>query len=274
MSISESFPPLVDWEPTRKTLHLYSRILGAISRAHAQPHPRWWHVSLTVQPTGLQSDPIELPTGGTLRLAMDLRAHEVVLSTSAGVEQRLDMTAGRSATEMGNHLLEAVKELGLAGEVECQRFVDGDSRSYEPAAAETFLTALSLAEGVLERHRENLVGEVSPVQVWPHGLDLSFEWYGTRVETSEEGGEIQELPSQINFGLYPAEPAYFYANPWPFDADDLIGYPLPAGARWHQEEWRGTILPYAEVVGDSNAEERLLAYLGEVFRVASPTLLV
>jgi hypothetical protein len=34
------------------------------------------------------------------------------------------------------------------------------------------------------------------------------------------------------------------------------------------------MLPYTDVVGDSAAEERLLSYFGEVYRVASPTLLV
>ena len=73
--------------------------------------------------------------------------------------------------------------------------------------------------------------------------------------------------------LSPAsEPAYFFANPWPFEARELIAHPLPGGARWHQQRWQGTILPYAEVSGDPSAEGRLLAYFAEVFKVASPTL--
>ncbi|MGB5814645.1 MAG: hypothetical protein WBI27_05535 [Thermoanaerobaculia bacterium] len=53
----------------------------------------------------------------------------------------------------------------------------------------------------------------------------------------------------------------------------MVDKPLPGGARWHQEGWQGTMLPYADVVGDPEAEERLLSYLGQVYKVASPTLL-
>jgi hypothetical protein len=75
------------------------------------------------------------------------------------------------------------------------------------------------------------------------------------------------------FGFYPGEPIYFYANPWPFEADNLVDRQLPGGARWHEEGWQGTMLPYADVAGDPEAEERLLSYFGEVYKVASPTLL-
>jgi hypothetical protein len=228
---------------------------------------------LKVQPEGLVTDPMALPEGGTFRLELNLHRHQIVLLTSGGDEQRFDMTAGLTANEMGDQVLGAVSELGLTGDHDRQRFDDDEPRVYDPAAAESFLAALVSADAILKRHRETLVGEVGPVQVWPHGFDLSFEWFGTRVEGYEEGGEVKEMPAQINFGFYPKEPAYFYANPWPFDADKLVKQTLPGGARWHQEGWQGTMLPYADVVGDPEAEERLLSYLGEVYKVASPTLL-
>lgn len=274
MTVSLDFPPLVGWEATHKTLHLYGNVLGVVARAHAEPHPKWWHVSLKVQPEGLVTDPLALPQGGTLRLELDLDRHEIVLSTSDRDERRFDMTAGLTANEMGDQVLGAVAELGLTGDYDRQRFDNDEPRTYDPAAVESFLAALVRADAILKRHRETLVGEVGPVQLWPHGFDLSFEWIGTRVESHEAEGKVQEMPAQINFGFYPGEPAYFYANPWPFEADKLVDQPLPDGSRWHQEGWQGTMLPYTDVVGDPAAEERLLSYFGEVYRVASPTLLV
>ena len=66
------------------------------------------------------------------------------------------------------------------------------------------------------------------------------------------------MPSSNDTGRpwWGREPAYFYANPWPFDADKLVKQTLPGGARWHQEGWQGTMLPYADVVGDPEAEDR------------------
>ena len=86
-------------------------------------------------------------------------------------------------------------------------------------------------------------------------------------------GEVQEYPSQINFGFYSGEPIYFYANPWPFEKDKLVDNSLPGGASWHEEGWQGTILHYADVVGDPDVEERIFSYMQEVYKLAAPTLM-
>lgn len=273
MSSSIGFPPLASWEATHKTLHLYGNILGVVARVHAEPHPKWWHVSLKVEPEGLVTDPMALPRGGTFRLELNLDRHQIILSTDTDIERCFDMTAGLTATEMGDQVLAAVAGLGLTGDYDRQRFDDQGARVYDPAAAENFLAALVRADATLKRHRQSLDGEVGPVQLWPHGFDISFEWFGTRMESYEEEGKAQEMPGQINFGFYPGEPTYFYANPWPFDAEKLVDQPLPGGSRWHQEGWQGTMLPYADVAGDPDAEERLLSYFAGVYKIASPTLL-
>lgn len=273
MSSENLFPPLAGWEPTRKTLHLYSNILGVVPRAHARPHPKWWHISMKVQPDGLATDSIPLPNGASLTLKMDLRRHDLVLSTSLGDEQRWSMAAGLSATALGNQVLAAVADLGLKGEFARAKFENDDRREYNPDAAENFRQALTLADRILKKHRDSLTGDKSPVQLWPHGFDLAFEWYGTRVERHEEHGQVQEFPAQINFGFYPGEPIYFYSNPWPFEKDKLVGKALPGGANWHLEGWQGTMLPYAGVVGNPQAEEQLLSYFRAVYELASPLLM-
>lgn len=273
MSNDTRFPPLAGWEPTRKTLHLYSNVIGVVPRAHAQFHPKWWHISLKVQPDGLTTDSIPLPGGGVFSLKMDLRRHDIVLVASRGVEQRWSMTRGTSATALGNQALAAVAELGLSGDYARQKFENDEPRLYDPAAAERFLTALVSADKILKQHRASLKGQVGPVQLWPHGFDIAFEWFGTRLVQHDEKGKMQELPAQINFGFYPGEPIYFYANPWPFEKEKLVQHPLPGGARWHDQGWQGTMLPYAEVVNDPGAEERLLAYYRAVYDIASPALL-
>jgi hypothetical protein len=273
MSTENRFPSLEGFEPTRQTLHRYSNVLGVVSRAHGEFHPKWWHISLKVEPDGLTTDEIALPSGGTLVLKMDLRRHDIVLATSSGTEQRWSMAQGTTSTELGNQLLSAVADLGLSGDYARQKFESDEPRAYDPDAAERFRQAVVLADHILQTQRDRMGGDMGIVQLWPHGFDLACEWYGTRVETYEHEGEVQEQASQINFGFYPGEPIYFYSNPWPFEKDQLVNHPLPEGADWHLEGWEGSILPYADVVGDPNAEERLLAYFGEVYKVASPTLL-
>ena len=121
-------------------------------------------------------------------------------------------------------------------------------------------------------HRNELEGPVGPIQIWPHGFDIAFEWFGTKTEGYEEGGEVQAHRAQLNLGLYPAGRAYFYSNPWPFAADQLLGVPLPHGAEWHQDGWEGSILYYDQIQGDPEARQKLLDYARAVYKAAAPTL--
>ena len=274
MSNQELFPTLADWEPTRQTLHLYSRAVGIVPRAHAEFHPKWWHISLKVHADGLQTDRMPLPNGGQFWLTIDLRQHKAILYTDQGPFRDFSLADGLTATEFGNQILDAVGELGLEGDYKREKFENDEPRQYDPAAAEKFFDILLNVNRILEDHRASLEGDVSPLNFWTHGFDLAFEWFGTRVETYEHDGVIEEFPSQINFGYYPGGDPYFYSNPWPFEADQLLDKPLPAGASWHTEGWLGTLLPYQQLVGKRNAEARLSEYFQTVFEIGSPTLMV
>jgi hypothetical protein len=201
MFSKDFFPPLTEWEATHKTLHLYSSVVGVVPRAHAEFHPKWWHISLKVQPEGLVTDNMPLPGGGIFSLKMDLLQHKVVLTTSRGDVREFSMTEGLSASAFGDQVLAAVADLGLTAEYARGKFEDDEARQYDPAAAARFLTALVNADRIFKKHRAGLTGEVGPVQLWPHGFDLAFEWFGTRVEEYEEDGEIVKHPSQINLGF-------------------------------------------------------------------------
>jgi hypothetical protein len=270
------FPPLDDFEPTRKTLHNYSQALSVIPRAHGIAHRRWWHISLKVHPNGPATDNVPLPDGGILWLRMDLHQHAIVLETSEGHSRQFSMTAGLTGTEMGHRIITAVAEFGLKGEYARQKFESDEPRQYDKEAVQRYFTALVNADRAFKKHKATLSGEMGPVQLWPHGFDLAFEWFGTRMEMIEEDGQMEAHRSQLNLGFYPGgdEVApYFFSNPWPFAADVLLPKSLPAGARWFSESWQGSILPYRELVNDDDAEAHLLEYAKAVFALASPTLL-
>ncbi len=267
------FPALPgDFEPTRATLHAYAHAVGALPRVHAVPHPKWWHISLKPKPNGLITETMALPSGETFQLRMDPRRHVIVLETSTGHEEMFAMTDGLTATQMGDALIGAVARLGLDGDYNREKFQNDEPREYDPAAAVTFFAALSAVDLVMQRHRAGLEGDVGPIQLWPHGFDLAFEWFGTRVETVEEHGETQSHPSQLNLGLYPGGRAYFYSNPWPFEEKELTAAPLPFGAEWHTEGWQGSILYYDQIAGEPDAADRLLAFAAAVHAAAAPTL--
>ena len=273
MSAPTFLPELpAGWEETRSTLHAYALSVGAIPRAYADAHPKWWHVSLDLVETGLETDPVPLADKESLKLRMDLTSHEIVVTTTGGDKHTVSMTAGLTATELAERLMGIASSYGLRAEYYRDKFENDDARAYDPSIAETFYAVMSDVAAAFEEHRATLSRDVSPIQVWPHGFDLAFEWYGTRVETHEENGEVRSHPSQLNLGFYPAGRPYFYSNPWPFDTDSLLGSKLPHGAQWHTDGWEGTILYYDQLQDDPDARKKLLEYAAAVYDVVAPTL--
>jgi hypothetical protein len=272
--MADFLPRLPDnFEPTRATLHAYAQAVGAVPRAHAVAHDKWWHVSLKVTPHGLVTDNISLPAGGLVNLQMDLHTHEVVVHVSDGSETRISMEEGLTGTQMGDRIIGVLADLGLEGEYNRDKFEDEEPREYSPEAAATYFQAVANVSHIFQHHLQSLEdGTVSQVQLWPHNFDLACEWFGTRVEKHEEDGETTTYPSQLNLGFYSAGRAYFYSNPWPFEGDKLTGEPLPHGAEWHTDGWEGTILYYDQLAGDPEAATKLLDYAATVYDLAAPTL--
>lgn len=270
-----ALPKLPDnLEGTRAALHAYAHAVGVIPRAHATFHPKWWHISLKVRPDGLVTESFPLPDGGSAFVRLDPRLDLVTFTTSHGDERVFPMNADLTATEMGDALIAAAGEFGLDGPFDRERFENEEALVYDTDIASAFFDVIVAVDAVFTEFRDGLSGEVGPIQVWPHGFDLAFEWFGSRTEKSEENGEVTEYPSQINLGFYPRGEAYFYSNPWPFDTDLLTSVDLPHGAAWNTEGWEGSILPYETLQGDPAATDRLLAYASAVHVAAAPTLTV
>ena len=268
-----AFPALPnDFEPTRATLHAYANAVAALPRVHAVPHPKWWHISLKVRPDGLVTEAMPLPKGGAVFVRMDLRNNEIVIEGSSGDRRSFPMNAGLTATEMGDALIQAAAAMGLTGEYNRAKFENDEARRYDVDHAVGLFEALVTAEGAIAEQRNRIGGEIGPIQLWPHGFDLAFEWFGTLMVPHEEDGEVTELPAQISLGFYPAGDAYFYSNPWPFDGDALLGVELPEGARWNTDGWEGSMFRYSDLVGRPDGVERFLEFAGTVFDAASPPL--
>ena len=214
MSAPTFLPELpAGWEETRSTLHAYALSVGAIPRAYADAHPKWWHVSLDLVETGLETDPVPLADKESLKLRMDLTSHEIVVTTTGGDKHTVSMTAGLTATELAERLMGIASSYGLRAEYYRDKFENDDARAYDPSIAETFYAVMSDVAAAFEEHRATLSRDVSPIQVWPHGFDLAFEWYGTRVETHEENGEVRShtIPTQPRF--LPGGPSLLLLEP-------------------------------------------------------------
>jgi hypothetical protein len=257
-----------EYDPTRATLHAYAKAMGAIAREHGIPHPKWWHISLNVRPEGLTTDPIPLPDGGALAVTMDLKRHEIVLRASSGEDHRIDIGAEPTATDVGESLIAAAAGLGLEDRYERDRFDNDDPRKYDPTAAAAYYDTFVAVASIFERRRASLGERVGPVQVWPHGFDLAFEWFGTRTEMDGD----DEATAQLNLGLYPGgDQAYFYSTPWPFDPA-VTEASLPGDARWNTDGWNGGLLPYESARNAEDPAATITQFAVAVFEAARPSL--
>jgi hypothetical protein len=278
METKKAFLSLKGWEDTRDSLHAYAKVAGAPARVLAEPHPKWWHVSLKVDDRGLYSSPMHHEALGQdeLQISLNLQTHTLDVLLGKAIDTSFDLTAGDTATDLGRNLEAALKDLGIMANLPEGKYADDGPRRYDPEIAGRYLTVINAVKRVMTTLRGELDGDRSPVQLWPHHFDLAFEWFGTKRVTHEEDGEKVELPAQINFGFAPGDSSYpdpyFYSNPWPFE-EKLTAESLPHDARWFSEGFNGTLLPYADLVGDDHAGEKLLSYYRRVFELARPTLM-
>lgn len=203
---------------------------------------------------------------------MDLNNHVITLRSSSGLVRSFSMQDGMTATEMGDALTAAAAEAGLKTPVERNRFANDDDRQYEPTAAEAFFDVATNAACVMRRQKLIVGDPTGPVQVWPHGFDMAFEWFGSKDVDHVENGENVTQKAQVNFGLYPGGEPYFYCNPWPFETEALVSHALPDGASWHLEDWQGAIMPYAAVAGRPAGRDRVTEFFTRVHALAAPTL--
>lgn len=277
MSTQIIFPDLTGWEPTRDTLHTYCQVISLIPRAHLEFHPKWFHISYKVQPDGLATKQMPLPDGGVFWLKLDLVNHKVILIARETSVAEFNMLEGISASAFGGQVIRALSDLGLKADYHLKKFESDEPQSYNAIFAGKYLTVLVNVDRIFKKHRDALSGERTPVQLWPHNFDMAFEWYGSRLVKYTQNDKEIESPAQLSLGFSPGDSShprpYFYSNPWPFEKEFLVNKPLPAGASWFTESWQGSILPYSELVGDSNGEERLLEYARSVYQICAPTLM-
>lgn len=267
--LAHPFPSLPDgFEPTRGALHAYAKALGTLPQTHISKHPKWWHISLKVRAGGLAIENIALPGGGILGGRLDLRSHEIVLETSRGDAAMFAMTEGTSGSDMADRLIEHVRGYGLEGDYVRKDFESHEPTTYDRSHAERYWWVLVNVANVFAAHRARIGGNVGPLQFWPHGFDLAFEWFGTK-QVEYEGAM---LAAQLNLGFYVTGSQYFYSVPWPMEPSLLEG-PAPAPGRWTSETFSGAILDYADVADRPDGDEMLEQFARSAFDLAGPTLL-
>ena len=251
------------WRPTRDSLHQLARILGKL-RGHAMPRSKhWWHITLQVTARGLTTTPFPC-SGNYLELSLDLVAHSLVIESSDGWRVTRPLI-GQTEAGLCRWITDSlsVADAGLDAEL-LAAFDNQQALSYDSAAIDRFRRTINWVNGAFRAFKGGLRQETGPVQIFPHHMDLSMNWFSGRRVPGVDPADEEAADEQLNFGFVTGDnsipDAYFYVTAYPAPAG-WINLELPQGAYWHTQGWTGAILPYAAVVASDMSLELLLGYL-------------
>ena len=271
------FPKLDDFDETLSSIHGYSKLLGAIRESFSPPHPRWWHISLKQYTSGITTANIPHPQSqeNTFSLSLDLRNHYVLYSSSKGKVTQIKLTDALPLADLESQIIMLMKADGISKGFDNTKFLDHPIKSYSIDQAEKYFIAINQFQNIFEIIHDTLPEEKSPIQLWPHHFDFSFEQFGNFSIDYEEKGEKFSAQSQIGIGFVPFDDlmggAYIYVNPYPFE-EKITKSNLASGAYWYQENWNGAVLPYSEIVNTKKGAEKLIEFLKVAIKIQGASI--
>ncbi len=257
-------------QSSQKTLQIYAQVLGKVRRALTPPQRHWAHVSLRIGTAGLTTSPIAVG-GITFEMLLNLTEHKLVITTSQG-DQWQKPLVGQSAADFCSDSLAVLAALGLEPEIDRNLFTDTTPGTYQRAEVETYWQALTQIGATFKQFKGKLRGETSPVQLWPHHIDLAFLWFSDRLIPGQDPADEEHADEQMNFGFSPGDDSipkpYFYITAYPMPAG-LTDVALPVGATWSSAGFTGALLMYDTVLQTDNPQETLLDFLSTVHQAGS-----
>jgi hypothetical protein len=277
------------WQPTVRSLHRWSQVIGKIRLALAEPLPHWWHAALYVSPAGLTTSPIPYRRG-MIELELDLRHDELDLQASDGRRWSLPLRP-MSVAEFYRATLAllASADVGVrirpvpVEVVDAIPFAEDTAPGgYEPDHARALHGALMQAHRVLTRFRAGYVGKASPVHFFWGSFDLAMTRFSGRPAPPHPGG-VPNCPDWVMQEAYSHEVSS--AGWWPGTEGSSIGaafyaymYPEPPGYREASIRPAGGaydadigefVLPYNEAAGTDDPDATVESFLRATYDVGA-----
>jgi hypothetical protein len=273
-----------DWSATCDTLHAHTQVLGKLAAVLAPPEPQLQHAALRLTPRGWETLPLPAPDGsGALVVALDLHNHEAVVAHSGGRMQRVALTRDRPVGEVTRAVLDAVRSLGGAVEIDptpqevpwtVRLDEDDEHTRYDPDRVARYLAAATRAALVLAAFRAPYRGRSTPVNAWWGSFDLAVNLFsGLPADPPADDFIMRNAmdAQEIAVGWWPGDARYgkaaFYAYAHPAPAGFAGATLSPPAARW--ESTLGEyILDWDDVRSSPNPHEVALDFAHSAFRHA------
>jgi hypothetical protein len=238
-----------DWRPTCDTLHAHTQLLGKLAVALAPPEPQLQHAALRLTARGWETLPLPAPDGsGSLVACLDLHAHEAAVEHSGGEVRRIPLAIDRAVGEVTRDVLEAVRVLGGAVEIDptpqevswsVPLDEDEEHASYDPGQVASYFKAATHAALVLAAFRAPYRGRSTPVNAWWGSFDLAVSLYsGLPADPPSDDFIMRNAmdSQEVAVGWWPGDERYgkaaFYAYAHPAPPGFAGGTLSPEAARW------------------------------------------
>ena len=256
---------LSDWKETRDTLQKYAQMLGAIRENSTKPHPHWWHISLRVTDNGLTTTPLPVAkdsTDKTFEVILDFQNHKLRIESNYRELKQISLT-GQSLSALCDETCRLLTDIGVTPSVDKSKFMDGKQGQYDPEYVMKYWKALKEVNKLMNKFRDELGGERSPVQLWPHHFDMSLSWFSGRLVPGKDPNDAESSKEQMMFGFSTGDDgipdAYFYITAYPIP-EGFPNFDMLEGARWNTSGFQGGVMMYDTFANSNNPQEKLLSY--------------
>lgn len=273
--------PAIDvsgWAPTKRSLHLYSQMLGKLRVALSPPQPNWMHTALALDARGFTTG--AMPCYDTsVEGVLDVFSSELIVRHSTGDERRIALVPARTVADVYAALQDALVALGIdcaispiPQEVPDTTPLHEDTHAaYDPAAVQRWFGVATASANVFDRWRSRFFGR-SGIPLWWGAFDLAVILFnGRHVPAPTDRGYLfkYDLDAELmNCGLYFGDektPPFFYGYvyPQPAGAEDAA---MPTGVTWSAtlEEW---VLPYELVRTAAAPGEMISSFLDALYEL-------
>ena len=275
---------------TIATVQLWTQIVGKIRLKNSPWLNHSWHVTLYVSSCGLTTGSIPYERG-IFELTFDFHNHRLVISTSEGGSEKIDLyprTVASFYKEVFNKLETLdihVKIYAKPNEIDPAIPFEEDEvhQAYDKEQINLFWKALVKIEPVFSRFRARFAGKCSRVHFFWGAFDLAVTRFSGREAPKHQGGApnmplvvMQEAYSHevSSAGFWPGSEAfpqaafYSYCYPTPAAFGEQTAEPKEA---FFSKEMGEFFLPYEVVRQSSNPEEVLMQFLQSTYEAAATT---
>ena len=277
-------------QETITTVQLWSQIVGKIRLVKTPWLNHSWHVTLYISSRGLTTGSIPFENG-VFEIDFDFIAHQVVILSSTGNQQRIDLYP-RTVASFYKELFEKLTLMGIQAAIHAKPneipiaipFEKDDIHYYyDKEQIHLYWQALVRVETVFTRFRAKFSGKCSPVHLFWGGFDLAVTRFSGRRAPKHPGGApnmplevMQEAysheVSSCGFwggnDLFPHPAFYAYCYPTPETYKDQ---PIQPEKAFYSAALGEFILRYEDVRNAPDPENFLMEFLQTTYAAAANT---